>query len=49
MEKTFSGLAEFPLRGRYPVELSGIGIREYREASVKPCRVIYRVVGDGVS
>ena len=48
IEKAFADLAEFPLLGRRPAELSGIGIRHYREVSVRPYRVIYQVVGDGV-
>ena len=39
------GLAQFPERGSYPKELAALGIREYRQTSFKPYRVIYRVVG----
>ena len=48
MEAAFEGLAEFPLRGRYPTELAEIGILEYREVSVTPYRVIYLLSGDYV-
>jgi toxin ParE1/3/4 len=48
IEKTFSGLAEFPERGAYPKELLTLGIRDYREIFFKPYRVIYRVTGDNV-
>lgn len=34
----------FPERGNYPTELSALGIREYRQTSFKPYRVIYRVL-----
>lgn len=37
-------LSRFPERGSYPMELSALGIREYRQAFFKPYRVIYRVV-----
>ena len=39
------GLSRFPERGSYPKELIALGIREYRQTSFKPYRVIYRVVG----
>ena len=48
MEVAFESLAEFPRRGRYPAELADLGIREYREVSVKPYRLIYRVDVDSV-
>ena len=48
MEAAFESLAEFPLRGRYPAELADLGILEYREITVKPYRVIYRVNVEGV-
>ncbi|MFP5469901.1 MAG: type II toxin-antitoxin system RelE/ParE family toxin [Alphaproteobacteria bacterium] len=35
-------LSRFPERGRYPKELIALGIREYRQTSFKPYRVIYR-------
>jgi toxin ParE1/3/4 len=37
-------LAHFPERGSYPKELSALGVREYRQTTFKPCRVIYRVI-----
>lgn len=41
-------LAAFPERGAYPKELVALGIREYRQTSFKPYRVIYRVMGEKV-
>lgn len=41
-------LSRFPERGNYPRELLALGIREYRQTSFKPYRVIYRVIGDQV-
>ncbi len=48
MEGAFENLAEFPLSGRYPTELAGLGILEYREVLVRPHRVIYQVSGKSV-
>jgi toxin ParE1/3/4 len=42
------GLAQFPERGSYPKELLALGIKEYRQTSFKPYRVIYRVAGKQV-
>lgn len=42
------GLSRFPERGSYPKELIALGIREYRQTSFKPYRVIYRVMGKKV-
>lgn len=42
------GLAHFPERGSYPKELVALGIKEYRQTTFKPYRVIYRVVGNRV-
>ncbi len=42
------GLETFPERGRVPVELQGLGVREYREVLFGPYRVIYRVMGERV-
>lgn len=42
------GLAQFPERGSYPRELLALGIKEYRQTSFKPYRVIYRVLGNQV-
>lgn len=41
-------LSTFPERGSYPKELVSLGIKEYRQAFVKPYRVIYRVTGSQV-
>ena len=41
-------LSTFPERGSHPKELSGLGIREYRQTFFKPYRVIYRVAGSQV-
>ncbi len=37
-------LAQFPERGTYPRELLELGIRDYRQTSFKPYRIIYRVL-----
>ncbi|MFT3811840.1 MAG: type II toxin-antitoxin system RelE/ParE family toxin [Acidovorax sp.] len=42
------GLARMPERGSYPKELAALGIKEYRQTSFKPYRVIYRVAGGQV-
>jgi toxin ParE1/3/4 len=42
------GLAQAPERGSWPRELSALGIREYRQVSFKPYRVIYRLLGGKV-
>ena len=41
-------LSRFPERGSYPRELVVLGIKEYRQTSFKPYRVIYRVTGSQV-
>lgn len=41
-------LTAFPERGAYPKELVALGIRDYRQTSFKPYRVIYRVMGQKV-
>ncbi len=41
-------VAHFPERGSYPKELVALGIKEYRQTSFKPYRVIYRVAGSQV-
>ena len=38
-------LKRFPERGAYPAELEALGIREYRETSFKPYRIVYHVDG----
>ncbi len=48
IEKTFSGLSEFPERGAYPKEPLELGILEYREIFFKPYRIIYRVMDKNV-
>lgn len=42
------GLAQFPERGSYPKELAALGIKDYRQTTFKPYRVIYRVLGGRV-
>jgi toxin ParE1/3/4 len=46
--KVADSLAQFPERGSHPKELLALGIKEYRQTSFKPYRVIYRVVGSRV-
>ena len=41
-------LSKFPERGNYPKELAALGIKEYRQTTLKPYRVIYRVAGSQV-
>ena len=41
-------LSKFPERGSYPKELAVLGIKEYRQTSFKPYRMIYRVTGSQV-
>ncbi len=41
-------LSHFPERGGYPKELVALGIKEYRQTSFKPYRVICRVTGSQV-
>ena len=43
--ETVESLSRFPERGSYPRELLALGIREYRQTSFKPSRVVYRVTG----
>lgn len=38
-----ASLSRHPERGNYPQELSTLGIKEYRQTSFKPYRVIYRI------
>jgi toxin ParE1/3/4 len=42
---TVDSLSRFPDRGVFPKELAALGIKEYRQTSFKPYRVIYRVIG----
>lgn len=46
--KVTATLAIFPQRESYPRELIALGIRDYRQTSFKPYRVIYRVFGQKV-
>ena len=48
IEEIVLNLSEMPERGTYPKELSGLGIREYREVFFKPYRVIYRVLDKSI-
>ena len=41
-------LSAFPERGAYPKELVALGIRDYRQTTFKPYRVIYRVMAQKV-
>ena len=42
--QTVESLAQFPERGNYPKELLALGIKEYRQTTFKPYRLIYRVL-----
>jgi toxin ParE1/3/4 len=48
IEKVFGSLSGSPNRGAHPKDLLALGIRGYREILIKPCRVIYRVLGNVV-
>lgn len=41
-------LSRIPERGSYPKELVTLGIKEYRQTSFKPYRVIYRLTANQV-
>ncbi|WP_070153019.1 type II toxin-antitoxin system RelE/ParE family toxin [Sphingobium phenoxybenzoativorans] len=41
-------LESFPLRGHVPPELEALGIQDFREISLPPYRLIYRVIGSQV-
>ena len=43
IEAAFSALGRLPLRGAHPRELLELGVRDYRETSFKPYRIVYRV------
>lgn len=43
--KVVKSLPQFPERGNYPKELVALGIKEYRQTTFKPYRMIYRVTG----
>ncbi len=44
--KVVQSLRQCPDRGSYVKELVALGIKDYRQAALKPYRVIYRVMGD---
>jgi toxin ParE1/3/4 len=46
--KVAESLSRLPQRGSYPQELAALGIKEHRQTSFKPYRVIYRVTGTQV-
>ena len=39
-------LSTFPLRGNVPKELEALGIRDFRQITMPPYRLIYQVTGD---
>ena len=41
-------LSRLPERGNYPKELVALGIKEYRQTSFRPYRVISRVAGSQI-
>jgi toxin ParE1/3/4 len=48
IETAIRVLGRFPHRGAHPPELLALGMREYRETSFKPYRIVYRVEGKRV-
>jgi len=48
MMEVVESLSRFPERGNYPKELVALGNKEFRQATFKPYRVIYRVTDDQV-
>jgi len=48
IEIAITALGKFANRGAHPPELLALGIREYRETSFKPYRIVYRVEGKRV-
>ncbi len=48
IESLPDSLAEQPLRGHYPGELSALGIKEFRQVFFKPYRLIYSVIEEQV-
>ena len=48
IDRAFASLGEHPHRGRHPMELLEVGVREYREIFFKPYRIIYRALEDNV-
>lgn len=41
-------LETFPERGNYPKELAALGIHEFRQTTLPPYRIIYRITGEVV-
>jgi toxin ParE1/3/4 len=41
-------LEQFPFRGNVPRELDALGIRDFRQVTIPPYRIVYQVVGDVV-
>ena|SRR6218665_1951086 len=48
LTKIVQQLSKLPERGSYPKELTALGIKEYRQVTFKPYRVIYRTIGTQV-
>ncbi|MBM3271102.1 MAG: type II toxin-antitoxin system RelE/ParE family toxin [Candidatus Sericytochromatia bacterium] len=48
IERAVASLAEFPERGKMPMELSGLGQSEYRETVAGRYRIIYRLLEPSV-
>jgi toxin ParE1/3/4 len=48
IEMAIAALGKFPHRGAHPPELLALGVREYRETSFKPYRIVYHVEGKRV-
>jgi len=48
IDKVLVNLEENPDRGVHPGELSALGIKEYPEVFLKPYRIIYRIVEEGI-
>ncbi len=48
LQEVVATLSAFPERGAYPKELIALGIRDYRQTTFKPYRVIYRVMDQKV-
>ncbi len=48
LERALGGLADLPHRGGYPIELSSLGVHDYRQLLLGSYRVIYQVMDDSV-
>lgn len=48
LERALGGLADLPHRGGYPIELSSLGVHDYRQVLLGSYRVIYQVMDDSV-